>query len=158
MAKLDRLLARINEVLERGTFASASEWCREAGVSRSYIGALRNRGGTKGTGEVRNVKHEEIAKLAGAARVEVGWLMGEDTLPSNEAPDGLERALMQFDWPDTLTAAQAKEVQRLARAEAADAGANDLPPKFWLARLARIAADVRHGATSSRVQASRKAR
>lgn len=158
MAKLDGLLSRIDEILATNKFDGARGWCRKAGLSESYIAALRSRGGAKGTGEVSGVKYDEIAALARAAGVGVAWLMADDTLQSPNSMTHLERALQTFDWPDTLTAAQAKEVQRLARAELAAAGTDDLPVKFWLGRLARIAADVREGVTSSRVQSTRKAR
>jgi hypothetical protein len=148
VARLDLLLSRIDEVLATKFEGSARGWCKAADLSPSYIGALRNRGGAKGTGEVTGVKYDEVAALARAAGVKVTWLMGDDTLPSAEDAGNLERALMTFDWPADLTAANAAEIQRRARAEA-KATKDDLPVKFWMGRLARIASDVRETAISS---------
>jgi hypothetical protein len=84
VARLDLLLSRIDEVLATKFEGSARGWCKAADLSLSYIGALRNRGGAKGTGEVTGVKYDEVAALARAAGVKVTWLMGDDTLPSAE--------------------------------------------------------------------------
>jgi hypothetical protein len=144
VANLDVMLARINEVMERGTFKGVGEWCLAAGISRSYISTLRSRGGSKRRGGSTGARYDEVAKLARAAGVGVSWLMGDtddDTLPSEENMSTVDRALMTFDWPPDLPAPLASEVFKRAREEAATAA--DLNLKYWLNRLSGIVADVR---------------
>lgn len=143
--KLARLLARIDAVLAQpGTFPSARAWCKAAGLSESYIAALRNRGGREGTGEVNDVKHEAVAALARAANKPVAWLMGDsdtETSPTGGAGLGIELALEKFEWPGDLSPDAAREIQRRARDEAT--GPDDLPVRYWTARLTKILDDVR---------------
>ena len=155
---IDAFLLRVEEVLRRGTFKSEREWCRAAGVSPSYIAAVRNRGASGGTGEVSDLKREQVVRLAKAAGLDPTFLLGEEistmTPPTRVSPSsGLDDAVRAFDWPGDLSAAQASEVLSRARDEAADNP--ELPTKFWIARLGKIAADVRDGVTAkSRVRRS----
>lgn len=141
---IEALLARIDDVLRSKRFKSEREWCRKAGVAESYIAALRLRGGKGGTGEVHDVKREQVVRLAKAAGLDVSYLMGEDlapkTLAAPPARNAIEDAIAEFDWPAEMTAGQAKEVLTRARAEAQEHA--DLPRRFWLSRLTKLASDV----------------
>jgi hypothetical protein len=142
---VEALLLRIDEVLEGKRFKSEREWCRKAGVAQTYIAALRLRGGKGGTGEVRDVKREQVVRLARAAGLDVSYLMGEDLAPKTLAAppvvrNAVEDAIAEFDWPPDMTAAQAKEVLTRVRAEAQEH--SDLPRRFWTSRLAKLASDV----------------
>lgn len=142
---VDAFLARAAEVMASKKFKSERAWCAAAGVDESYIAVVRNRG-PKGTGEVVDLKTEKIVKLARAAGVEPGWLMGVDLQTLQAAPSRrstLDDAIAAFDWPPDLTAAQAADV--VARAKDEGAGLAELPVKFWLSRLAKLAEEARTG-------------
>jgi hypothetical protein len=154
---IDAFLARVDEVMRSGRFRSESEWCQRAGVTRSYIAAIRNRG-PGGTGEIKDVKREQVVKLAKTAGLDLSYLLGEDLRPKTLAAEGhelgsLEIAIGQFDWAKApeLTASQAEEVLDRARDEAG--GRTTLPVGFWVARLAKIASEVHEShAAKSRVR------
>lgn len=142
---IEALLSRIDEELRSGgRFRSEREWCRKAGISESYIAALRLRGGKGGTGEVVDVKREQVVRLAKAAGLDPAKLLGDElrTTPTAPAPQPstLEGAIADFEWPSSLTAQQAHEVLVRARAEASEHPS--LPKRFWLSRLAKLATDV----------------
>lgn len=147
MTDLERVLARIDEVLRSQFGGSASEWCRKAGLSRSYIATMRSRAET---GEVRAVKMHKLAALARAAGVTVDWLAGESDAPGStgrsstlrvDPRPSVEQAIQQYEWPSDLPAPQAAEVIRRARAEA-QLDAEPLPVGYWLARLPGIVLEV----------------
>lgn len=153
----EALLSRIDEVLRGKRFKSQREWCRKAGVAESYIAALRLRGGKGGTGEVHDVKREQVVRLARAAGLDVSYLMGEDlsvpeTLAAPPIRNALEDAIAEFDWPAEISAAQAKEVLTRARTEAQEH--DDLPRRFWLSRLAKLASDVHEARSRVRGKAT----
>lgn len=83
---IDEILARVKMVVAwmdgrkraadpMATRFTEVEWCLAAGVSRSYIAAIRRRG-PSGTGEVGSVSTERFTRLANTAGVDVGWLLG----------------------------------------------------------------------------------
>ncbi len=154
---IDKILERVRQVVKvQRIFTSERRWCTAAGLSPTYIAALRGRGGAGGTGEVKDVKHDSIAALARAAGKNVAWLMGDsDTETSIGGHLSVELALQRFDWPD-ISAAGAQEVQRRARAEAAAAGPEDLPVKFWAVRLQKIVDDVRGDEAGSHERPARR--
>jgi hypothetical protein len=64
---------RIDEVLARKVFPSATAWCVAAKLSRGYLGALKTR---LKQGKVTQGKSQEMERLARAAGVSTEWLMG----------------------------------------------------------------------------------
>lgn len=168
MADIDEILARLRIAQELGGYSSERAWLREAGVTPSYIAAIRGRGGAKGTGQVKDVKRENMVKLAKTAGVDLGWLLGEgarepvrfaanaSTVPVQSrpsmVPSNFDAAFNAFEWPDGITATQADEVRRRAQSEVTDS-TRTLPVGFWSKRLRDIASEV--CSDRSRVQAKR---
>jgi len=81
LSNLDRILARIDEVLASEKFESGRAWCRAAGVSEGYIGALRTK---YATGEATSARIDQIEKLAIAAGVSLDYMLGRDKLKPAE--------------------------------------------------------------------------
>jgi hypothetical protein len=138
------LVERIELILEEGKFSSARAWCLAAGLSISYLGTLKSR---LESGEVRQGKSEQIAKLARAAGVTVEWLMGESdqrepTRTSMPAPatSAFEAAQLAYQWP-SMTIEQANEVFQRLEADRAKASPL-LPQVFWMAHFDRIVAEI----------------
>jgi hypothetical protein len=149
---IEALLLRIDEVLRAKTFSSERDWCRKAGVSESYIAAMRLRGGKDGTGEVHDVKREQVVRLAKAAGLDPAYLMGSDiqTMPA-PATAPVEKALEAFPWRDhPMTPDQAESMMARVRQDAT--AHPSLPVAYWSAALERIAAEI--VATKSRVRAT----
>lgn len=143
------IMKRIDEILASGRFKSAREWCRKAGVSENYIGVLRAR---LSTGEVKQAKSDEVAKLARAADVSVDWLLGESEQIKkspryieliNESAGVLQLAevIEHYHWPPTLEPDQASEVIRRVRQDAFKA-TESLPQSYWRGRVDRLVAEV----------------
>jgi transcriptional regulator with XRE-family HTH domain len=152
MDDLGKLLARIDSILasEPKKFASEREWCRKAGVSDSYIGAIRTK---RAKGESTTAKVDVIAKLARAAGVTIDYLMGGDAVPvgpthvehavPREASPNLSAALEAFPWGEVdLAPDLARRVVEQVRREAFAGGGVDLPQSYWHARVARLADEV----------------
>jgi len=125
-----------------------------AGLSSSYLGALRSR---LSTGEVRQAKIEEIAKLARAANVSVEWLMGGETGTASDP--SIDQFLKRLDErPELVTLLRrgpwrlSTVVRALDQTTQSDSAGRPMAPGGWKAILdaieggeldARPAGDVR---------------
>lgn len=135
------MVDRIDEVLAGKKFSSAREWCRKAGVSEGYIGALKTR---TATGEVQAGNATQISALARAANVSVEWLMGDaPSLRTGATVDrllgsaALEEVLARYPWPEDISMAVADAVIADARAEA-HANGVDRPQNLWHVRVGQL--------------------
>jgi hypothetical protein len=160
MTAIPEILARIELVMSLRGYPSEAAWCRAAKVSRTYIAAMRVRGGPRGTGQVKSVNQEQMAKLAKTAGIELGWLLGEGPrepvrqLLPEPSENNYRKALDEFDWPEGITIDQSLRVKALAAMDAEKPGAVALPVKLWRQRLYEIATEVM--STKSRVVEKRR--
>jgi hypothetical protein len=147
MNTLGKVLAQIDSVLAAGKFESEREWCRRAGVSGSYIGALRTK---HLKGQSTSARLDQVQKLAQAAGVSVDFLMGSDgsdAAPVNNrgraASPNLAKALEMYPWQtEELTPDLARRVVEQVQSEAFAGGGVDLPQSYWRARIDRLVEEV----------------
>lgn len=138
---LGQLLARIEEILASKRFESERDWCRRAGVSESYIGALRAK---RAKGDAQTAKLEQVEKLARAANVSVDYLLGRSRATASQGDDAgsspnLRAALEAYPWADhDVVPTVARAVVQQVRSEAFAGGGVDLPQSYWHARIGRL--------------------
>ncbi len=72
----------MHEVLENGTFSSARAWSDAAGLTSVHVSKILKRLKT----EPEAIELRTVSRLARAAKVSTGWLLGED-VPAVERVD-----------------------------------------------------------------------
>lgn len=77
------LVARIDEILDRGIFPDAKAWSVAAGLSVNYVSTLRSR---LRSGSVVQGKFDQIQALAKAAGVTTEWLSGKSDRATGDDP------------------------------------------------------------------------
>lgn len=159
-------------------FRSERDWCEKAGVSDSYIGALRTK---HRQGTAKTAKLDVVEKLADAAGVSVGWLMGAEEMPlrgpsgSRERPSRpslgeavavsaqVRQALESYDWPSGTATSLVAEISDALAKEAFAHRGSFIPPSHWTNRIqeelaARKGKRIAHVVTDDPVEERKRAR
>jgi len=124
------VLERMREVLEKGTFSSARAWSEAAGLTPVHVSKILKRLKT----EPEAIELRTVSKLARAAKVSTGWLLGED-VPAVERddifPSRAKAAAMAMNFDATYVAIEhvctAPEYQRASLSH------KDL--KWWIGEM-----------------------
>ncbi len=151
---LSSFLELIQVVMSECRFRSLREWCQAAGVSDNYLSTYKSR---LETGEVRQAKVEQVAKLADAAGVSTDWLLGrsEQRDPNTTEDEGVsirslvgggrktqeeaDAILEQFDMSGALDPDQAARIELRFRTEHSKSNGAATSRRYWLNRLNRFA-------------------